>query len=372
MKAPRLMAWLPCSHLVARHQGDERSMSDEPKQKQRETSSESTWLGSSPARPGRKTLKETLKEALKETHSVLHRWSLISIKCYLFLDLLLNFETLAASSCRRLASDCGPRLPQRPTTIAIRLKRSLDVSCLRTSIHMHLLIIIRCNTYMYIYGTTPPGTYLSNKSTVICSVFVENRRSLHRLGNSKSCQCQSAWNLHRLNNFNSFWEYSASWAEARNKLKQMKLLSLCRFRSLLHLENLTFPSSCRFPAFQVSLDSWKGISVQDSIWDTQVHFCSVYYTQLWCESIANSRYSFAYPKVWILDCLHFMPSRFYFDASIWTGRFHNILLHKNYHHFHLLSRVICHSNYILLILVYQSHWRQFVQNHLFRFLFYWT
>ena len=49
----------------------------------------------------------------------------------------------------------------------------------------------------------PPGTYLVNKSAVICSVFVENRRSLHRLRNSKSCQCQSARNLHRLNNFNS-------------------------------------------------------------------------------------------------------------------------------------------------------------------------
>ena len=57
--------------------------------------------------------------------------------------------------------------------------------------------------HVYIYGTTPPGTYIFNKSAVICSVFVENRRSPHRLRNSKSRQCQSARNLHMLNNFNS-------------------------------------------------------------------------------------------------------------------------------------------------------------------------
>ena len=32
-------------------------------------------------------------------------------------------------------------------------------------------------------------------------------------------------------------------------LKALKLLSLCRFRLFLYLENLIFPSSCRFPAF---------------------------------------------------------------------------------------------------------------------------
>ena len=68
---------------------------------------------------------------------------------------------------------------------------------------MHVTENALRESYIYIYGTTPPGTYLFNKSAVICSVFVENRRSLHRLRNSKSCQCQSARNLHRLNNFNS-------------------------------------------------------------------------------------------------------------------------------------------------------------------------
>ena len=102
-----------------------------------------------------------------------------------------------------------------------------------------------------------------------------NARNLHKLNNFNSSECQ----VHETctGSINSifticYWEDSASGAEARKEIEKLKLWSLCRFRSLLPLENLTFPSSCRFPPFQASLDSWKGISVQNAIWDTQVHF----------------------------------------------------------------------------------------------------